>query len=310
MKRRLFSVMLMAVLLLLLAVVAAEASVIPGPGDGGTAPTAQFDPLAAPADATGCTATGSGWYGPGQTVSTNTGDHLAVVISVNIPQGNTTPIPTFCTDLVTSIGPGSCFQAAGPTSCPISWLLNNGYGPASNLTNAEAAARQAAVWYFSDGLTVTPSDPVYARTQQIIAAVPNPCSLPAVAPIVTLTPPSATNQLPGGEQHTVTVNVTLDGNPLAGQVVNLTTTFGTLNVSSVTTDATGAATFTVTSNASRYGDHHCKPILRVASRHPFYRPAGSPRPASAGVGHAADGQCHGNRHQDLGNRLDRGTQVP
>ncbi len=97
---------------------------------------------------------------------------------------------------------------------------------------------------------MTPSDPVYARTQQIIAAVPNPCSLPAVAPIVTLTPPSATNQLPGGEQHTVTVNVTLDGNPLAGQVVNLTTTFGTLNVSSVTTDATGAATFTVTSNAA------------------------------------------------------------
>ena len=60
MKRKLFSVMLMAVLLLLLAVVAAEASVIPGPGDGGTAPTAQFDPLAAPAVATGCTATGSG----------------------------------------------------------------------------------------------------------------------------------------------------------------------------------------------------------------------------------------------------------
>ncbi len=146
MKRRLFSVMLMAVLLLLLAVVAAEASVIPGAGDEGTAPTG-FEPPAAPADATGCTATGSGWYGPGQTVSTNTGDHLAVVISVNIPQGNTTPIPTFCTDLVTSIGPGSCFQAAGPTSCPISWLLNNGYGPASNLTNAEAAARQAAVWY-------------------------------------------------------------------------------------------------------------------------------------------------------------------
>ncbi len=74
-------------------------------------------------------------------------------------------IPTFCTDLTTSISAGKCFQTAGATACPITWLLNNGYGPSDSLASAEAAARQAAVWYYSDGMTVNSGDPVYGRTQ-------------------------------------------------------------------------------------------------------------------------------------------------
>jgi len=146
---------------------------------------------------------------------------------------------------------------------------------------------------------VTPSDPVYARTQQIIAAVPNPCSLPSVAPILTLTPPSATNQLPGEEQHTVTVNVTLDGNPLAGQVVNLTTTFGTLNVSSVTTDAAGAATFTVTSNAAG--------TATITASLSYVLPAGTRFTALPGAPDQQVLVLGTPQTEDLGNRLDRGA---
>ena len=252
MRSKFWGVVLMMGLLLLLAVAGTEASVIIGTGEGGgpvgMAASAQSSPLATMADATGCVATGGGWYGPGQSVSTNSGNHVAAVISVHIPAGNPTVTPTFCTDLVTGIGAGACFQAAGPTACPITWLMNNGYGPAAGLTNAEAAARQAAIWNFSDNLTVNSSDPVYARTQEIIAAVPNPCTLPASAPILNLSPSSATNMLPGGETHTLTVNVTRDGAPLAGQVVNLQTDFGTLSAPSVTTGADGSASFTVTSN--------------------------------------------------------------
>ncbi len=198
--------------------------------------------------ATGCVDNTSNWLGRGQNVSTNSGSHWAGVIFVHIPPGSSAMIPTFCTDLRTSIGGGACFVADGPTACPITWLLNNGYGPDNPATNAESAARQAAVWHFSDLLTVNSTDPVYARTQQIIAAVPNPCVLPQSAPVMTLDPPSAVNFLPGGEDHAMTVTVTQDGAPVAGKVVNLSTTWGALSPSSVTTGADGTASFTLTSH--------------------------------------------------------------
>ncbi|QLQ06910.1 MAG: Ig-like domain-containing protein [Anaerolineae bacterium] len=80
--------------------------------------------------------------------------------------------------------------------------------------------------------------------------MPNPCVLPVSAPVMTLEPASAINFLPGGEVHNMTVTVTQDGAPLVGKVVNLTTTFGALSSSSVTTDADGRASFTLTSNVT------------------------------------------------------------
>ncbi|QLQ06911.1 MAG: hypothetical protein HZY76_13260 [Anaerolineae bacterium] len=105
-------------------------------------------------EATGCVDNTSGWLGKGQNISTSSGTHWAGVIFVHIPPADPTKIPTFCTDLGTSISQGKCFVADGPTACPITWLLNNGFGPDNPATNAESAARQAAVWYFSGALTV------------------------------------------------------------------------------------------------------------------------------------------------------------
>jgi hypothetical protein len=246
MENKFWGAILLTGLVLLLAVVGAEASVIIDvDGPAGTSPSAPFSPLAAAVTATGCVDGTNSWVGPGQTIGTNYGNKSAYVIYAHIPSTNSSKTPTFCTDLVTGIGKGVCFQAAGPTACPITWLLNNGYGPASSLSNAEAAARQAAVWYFSDGLRVKASDAVYARTQKIIAAVPIPCTLPTSAPMLSLSPSSATTLLPGGETHFLTVSVTRGGVPLAGQSVNLQTTFGTLSAATITTGADGAATFSV-----------------------------------------------------------------
>jgi len=71
-----------------------------------------------------------------------------------------------------------------------------------------------------------------------------------VATTLVLTPESAINILPGNtsEQFTLTVTDQL-GNPMAGQVVNLSTTSGTLNASSVTTGDAGTANFTISSSA-------------------------------------------------------------
>ncbi len=247
MKRWSFVALLAFVLLALWMVGGAQAEV-GGTGDGGNVGSPSPDQTLA--DATGCVDSSSTWYGKGQNISTNSGTHWAGVIFVHIPPADPTKIPTFCTDLGTSISQGKCFVADGPTACPITWLLNNGYGPDNPATDAESAARQAAVWHFSDGLVVNTSDPVYARTQQIIAAVPNPCVLPQSAPVMTLEPASAVNFLPDGEVHSMTVTVTQDGAPVAGKVVNLSTTFGTLSVNSVTTGADGRASFTLTSYAT------------------------------------------------------------
>jgi hypothetical protein len=71
---------------------------------------------------------------------------------------------------------------------------------------------------------------------------------PPVATTLELTPPSATNLLPGDPSHNFTVIVNDQyGSPLAGQNVTLSTTFGTLSTGQVTTAGDGTATFTISS---------------------------------------------------------------
>ena len=86
------------------------------------------------------------------------------------------------------------------------------------------------------------TDPVDTEpTTTMVISEPAPATL-------ALTPPSATNVLPGDTGHvfTVTVEDQFDS-PMAGQVVSLSTTFGTLSVAQVTTGPAGTATFSITS---------------------------------------------------------------
>jgi hypothetical protein len=155
-------------------------------------------------------------------------------------------VPAFCLDLDHDILAGDCFTFNGPTSCEVSWLLNN-YPPDFSLGVKEAASRQAAIWYYSDNFVVTSPPEIVTRTQEILNAVPKPCNLPINPPQITLAPSSGENTLPLETTHLITVTVTQDGQPAAGKVIQLTTNFGTLSALSVTTDQNGQASFTLTS---------------------------------------------------------------
>ena len=154
--------------------------------------------------------------------------------------------PVFCIDLHHHIYKGHCFQALGPTSEAVTWLLNN-YPPSFSLTNDEAAARQAAIWYFSDGFVIASPASVAARTWEIINSVPDPLYLPLNPPKLTITPASVVTFLPD-ETVAFVVKATQDGKPAEGVAVELSTTFGTLSSDQVTTDANGLAAFTLSSS--------------------------------------------------------------
>ncbi|RME34074.1 MAG: hypothetical protein D6793_08970, partial [Thermoflexia bacterium] len=98
-------------------------------------------------------------------------------------------VNTFCTDLLHSISNGDQVVASSEEmDCRVRWLLLH-YPPRANAADyqndtapgrlpdvkKEMAARQAAVWYFSDGFVLLDASPtphdVYTRTQEIIAAV-------------------------------------------------------------------------------------------------------------------------------------------
>ena len=70
-------------------------------------------------------------------------------------------------------------------------------------------------------------------------------------PVLVLTPPTATNILPGDNTHTVTATVTVNGSPQVGETVDFEVTAGpnTGTAGSATTDVNGEATWTYTGSA-------------------------------------------------------------
>ncbi|RMF28883.1 MAG: hypothetical protein D6759_14990, partial [Chloroflexi bacterium] len=165
-------------------------------------------------------------------------------------------VPVFCTDLLHETTVGDTFVASDEEmDCRVKWLLIH-YPPRSNdytpwpdgapgtlsNRNREMAARQAAVWHFSDGFQPDPNTTVGQRAWEIIQAVPDDACA-ADAPDIVITPASAVN--PVGASQTFTVTVTQGGTPVAGRQVTLATSQGTLSTDVVTTDADGQATFTL-----------------------------------------------------------------
>ena len=197
----------------------------------------------------------TGWS-PGKRVSgTFNSQHKtfwAGVIKMKEIDGDGNPfgadIPVFCTDLAHTTTKGVEYEVSNLTmDCRILYILNK-YPPSEpGLTNAEAAARQAAVWHYSDGFVIDPGDPVASRVQAIISEVEgitnngaNPeLACEAIAPDVpdlfiqkiggvyylSLSPDDPP---PGGLE--VTVTYTLNGGGTSQEVVVLTGGAETLNV--------------------------------------------------------------------------------
>jgi hypothetical protein len=138
------------------------------------------------------------------------------------------------------------------------------YPPTPN-NNIEQAARQGAVWHFSNGLNLDLTKPTTSPNPAVNAAVAsrytalldevnaidpqNPPAIFATGPLaITIDPIAAINQLPDDPNHPFTVSVTKGGLPLPGVEVRVQASFGSLNRQTGTTDAAGEATFVIGSN--------------------------------------------------------------
>lgn len=166
----------------------------------------------------------------------------------------------FCTDLNNTISTGKCYKesqvgAASPlVSCTMQF-----YPPQPGIGNQEAAARQLAVWHFSDGFTGVSPAATVTRAQAIIDDITQKNANGECNPVENTTlkidPASAVNFLisdgnGGYEQsdHTYTITVKRGGSPLAGVQVNVSTDLGSLDNDQVTTDENGQAEVTVSHN--------------------------------------------------------------
>lgn len=207
---------------------------------------------------------GSGTPGSvSSSIARATGTHLGQNVSFVTQPGNQTrnvwagtitgtvdgnPVDFYCIDLNHNLiySPGTSnnyYVDAGQTIPKITYILNNYYPYAGTGTNAEAAAVQIAIWHYSDGVdasTVTNSS-IRNRALQIIADAEANGSNQQTPFSVYLDPVSQT--IPFGTQATLTLRAfdqNLDPKPNVNS--NISTNSGTLNVSSVTTDATGVYT--------------------------------------------------------------------
>lgn len=195
-----------------------------------------------------------------------TGTVWAGVLNVTL---NGTEQKAFCTDIHNGISGETCFSnstigAADPlVACMVQY-----YPPVGGLSKEEAAARQAAVWYFSDGFEVT-SPPLVKSIFEIFVAVTlarqatGQCDA-LLTPTVAVSPSSAVNFLASdgndgflSSSHEYTVTVKKGAIPVANQPVTVTTDLGTLshNGSSgttlnINTDANGEAIITISHNAT------------------------------------------------------------
>ncbi|MDM8531452.1 SdrD B-like domain-containing protein [Anaerolineales bacterium HSG25] len=198
----------------------------------------------------------------GQVIGVNSGDyvvdsngdvHWAGVIVLDI-DGQWAG--TFCTDLHHPIGLDPVVATNQKVDCRTNWLVHNYPPQIGSLTNHEAAARQAAVWHFSDNFSPSRFDPIGVRAWEIIDEVnaltdngTNPgkaCDALWAGPVdLEITPSNAT--LSAGESVQFTVTATQGDTPLTGLSVDLSSSFGSLSTVQVTTNADGQATFTVSS---------------------------------------------------------------
>ncbi len=166
------------------------------------------------------------------------------------------PSKFYCIDIQHHLTWNEEYEDNGPTSPEITYILNN-YFPfnhrSDELSNQgeEAAAVQIAIWHFTDGVDASTADNSHVRQRalEIIADASANSGNVQIPNTLAITP--ATQSIQSGTDADFTVTVTdLQGDPVANVVVNLTSTSGTLSASSVTTDANGEATFSLSQGNS------------------------------------------------------------
>ncbi|MDQ1301634.1 MAG: Ig-like protein, partial [Chloroflexota bacterium] len=164
----------------------------------------------------------------------------------------------FCTDIYhpRASGRSFCLDSSFFSDWRVAWLVTH-YPPMPD--NAiQQAARQAAVWRYTDGWTLDQADPTLYNAaydaavrdayNAILAAIPAapPAEYQPGNVQMVIEPASSIGFLPAQAAFPFTVRLTKGAAPLANYTVTVTTTLGTLNTASLLTDSGGAATFVMT----------------------------------------------------------------
>lgn len=165
----------------------------------------------------------------------------------------------FCTDIYHPRPSNRtlCLDSGFFSDWRVAWLVTH-YAPALN-DAVQQAARQAAVWRFTDGWLLDQNDAtLYNSTYDkavrdaynaLLAAIPGspPAEYQPGNVQMVNEPTASTNFLPAQPEHPFTVRLTKGAFPLAGHTVNVTASLGTLDTASAITDDNGEAHFTLTS---------------------------------------------------------------
>jgi hypothetical protein len=146
----------------------------------------------------------------------------------------------------------------------VSYLI--GKYPPDRQNRINQAARQAAIWHYSNGSDLYSADPttdvdavdnavltLYTQLLDEIDAINwnNPPAILAEGPFaMAIDPATAVNQLPTETDHLITVTLTKGGLPLPDILVQVSTNFGSFIQTSATTDANGRAQFTISSDTA------------------------------------------------------------
>jgi hypothetical protein len=182
----------------------------------------------------------------------------AGVLNLQLDSGEN--IPVFCIEVDVLVRPGDRYHSDGPVQvlpngCKIRYLLDK-YPASSAKTADEAAARQMALWVFSDGIDLTTITDTTTLVRDRATALVNeaqraPCPpSPAAIPDLTLEPPIASAA--AGQTVSYTVRA---GAASAGQQVSVAVSGPALlangqQQASVPLDAQGNAVFAVTSTGA------------------------------------------------------------
>lgn len=153
----------------------------------------------------------------------------------------------YCIDINTHLARNEDYWDEGSTPSEITYILNNyfpfktGYaGILSNL-NKEAAAIQFAIWHFSDNTdinSISGADDIKNRANAIVAdAIANHNN---VVPLQSLLILPSSQSLAQGTNATFDIYaLDLNGNPISGLAVTISSSIGTLSATSGTTNASG-----------------------------------------------------------------------
>jgi cysteine-rich repeat protein len=157
----------------------------------------------------------------------------------------------YCVDINNHIAIGDVEPQVTPDyPCEVVYILNHYYPNAAPVlapTSHEAAAVQAAIWFFTDGYVITGPADIKTRAEAIIADADasNCVPVPVVPQSMTVTPSTATNFLPDDTSHTVTATLTgSDNQPMAGYPVAIVVT-GVSGPQTFPGTTDGAGQFTV-----------------------------------------------------------------